>query len=347
MLTFLRTEKGLAAYDGGVALLDAASGKDVRRFPDLDDFAFLPDGKKFIGWSSAAGTAGAGSPYGTGQGKFQVRSLADGAELYSFPGPARMPYIGGVFVLSPDARLLALAVSEHGKFEQDVLQLWETATGKLRRTLKGHGGEVTSCAFSRNGRIVLSASSDNTVLVWDLAVPSDQTPRELSEEALKSLWGDLGSADAARADQAVWALVVAPEQALSVLQKHLRPMPAPDPKWRTWVQDLGSEDFAVRDRTSRALEALEDQAYPLLQQALTEVPLLEVRRRIQHLLNRLKYPLASPKTIREVRAVEVLEHIGTAQARQVLQALAQGAPGSHLTGEAQAALGRLAGSKAP
>jgi RNA polymerase sigma factor (sigma-70 family) len=333
--------KWLAAYDGSVALWDAATGKQGRRFGDLDDFAFHPNGKSIFGWSSTPSTeVGGGSGYGNQHGQVRVRSLADGAEVYSFPGPARMPYIGGLFVLSPDARLLALAVHEHVRFEQDVLQLWETATGKLRRTLNGHGGEVKSCAFSRDGRLVLTASSDSTVLVWDLAAPSGQTPRELTEKALESLWGDLASADAVRADQAIWALVAAPQQALSLLQKRLQPTPAPDPKWGAWIKDLASEEFAVRDKASRALEALEDQAYPLLQQALTDVSSLEVRRRIEHLLSRLKFPLTSPKTIREVRAVEVLEHIGTAQARQVLQALAQGAPGSRLTEEAREALRR-------
>ena len=40
------------------------------------------------------------------------------------------------------------------------------------------------------------------------------------------------------------------------------------------------------------------------------------------------------------RAAEVLERIGTPEARQVLQALAEGAPGALLTTSAQAALKR-------
>jgi RNA polymerase sigma factor (sigma-70 family) len=341
--------KWLAAYDGGVVLWDAATGKKHHRLTQLTDFAFLPNGKRIVGWSPGAaggGPAGGGGG-GNEKGGIQVRSLADGALVYSFQGPPRKPYIDGLFVLSPDARLLALAVSKDGGFEQNVLQLWEMTTGKLRRTLAGHGGEVTGCAFSPDGRMVLTASSDTTVLVWDLAVQSDPKPRELTEKALDSLWGDLGSADAARADQAIWASVAARQQALPLLEKHLRPTPAPDPRWRAWVKDLDSEQFAVRDKATRALEALEEQAYPLLQEALRDASSLEVRRRIERLLSRLEYPLTSPKTIRELRAVEVLEHIGTARARQVLQALARGAPGSRLTDEARGALERLARSTAP
>jgi hypothetical protein len=171
--------------------------------------------------------------------------------------------------------------------------------------------------------------------------------KEWTEKALASLWDDLGNADAARADRAIWALVAAGQQALPVLRKNLPPAPAPRPDWRAWVKDLDSEQFAVRDKASRALEALGERAYPLLQKALTDAPSLEVRRRIEKLLGRLNYPLTSPKTIRELRAVEVLEHIGTAQARQVLQQLSRGAPGSRLTDAARASLERLANRKEP
>jgi len=50
---------------------------------------------------------------------------------------------------------------------------------------------------------------------------------------------------------------------------------------------------------------------------------------------------ASAETLRQGRAIEVLEHIATPEARQLLQTIAEGAAGAGLTREAKAALERL------
>jgi hypothetical protein len=46
--------------------------------------------------------------------------------------------------------------------------------------------------------------------------------------------------------------------------------------------------------------------------------------------------------LRLLRAVEALEHVGTPEARQLLEALSRGAREARLTREAQASLRRLA-----
>ena len=47
--------------------------------------------------------------------------------------------------------------------------LWDVATGTEIGALKGHGKGVTQVAFSRDGRLLASGSSDNTIRIWDVA----------------------------------------------------------------------------------------------------------------------------------------------------------------------------------
>jgi WD40 repeat protein len=45
--------------------------------------------------------------------------------------------------------------------------VWDATSGQETLTLKGHAGQVTSVAFSPEGKRIVSGSFDNTVKVWD------------------------------------------------------------------------------------------------------------------------------------------------------------------------------------
>jgi WD40 repeat protein len=49
-----------------------------------------------------------------------------------------------------------------------LVQVWEMKTGKLLRTLAGHGYGVTCGALSQDGRLLVTGSWDRTVRVWDI-----------------------------------------------------------------------------------------------------------------------------------------------------------------------------------
>lgn len=58
-------------------------------------------------------------------------------------------------------------------------------------------------------------------------------------------------------------------------------------------------------------------------------------------MNKIDQEPLSPDSIRTLRAVEVLEYIGSPEGKKVLQTLAAGAEGARVTREAKASLDRL------
>jgi HEAT repeat protein len=161
------------------------------------------------------------------------------------------------------------------------------------------------------------------------------TPRQL-----EACWTALVNDDAAKAYDAVWALAAAPEQAVPFLQKHLSPVPRPDVKVvAQLIADLDSADFQVRQKATDQLRKFGDAAAPTLRQALEGKPSLEMRRRLKQLLDQGRDWTA--ERLRDHRAIQALQHIGTRQARDVLEALAAGAEGAHRTEAAREALQRL------
>jgi hypothetical protein len=108
------------------------------------------------------------------------------------------------------------------------------------------------------------------------------------------------------------------------------------------VADLDADAFAVREKASQELEQLGPAAEPALLKALQDKPAPELRQRVESLLKRLETDTPSAERLRSLRALEVLEHLGTPEARATLEALAKGAVGAWLTEEARLACERLA-----
>jgi len=78
----------------------------------------------------------------------------------------------GTIAFSPDGKRLAAglwtgAVNGVSPPGNDVL-LWDAATGKPARTMKGHGDAVLAVAFSPDGRLLVSGGMDGTAKVWEI-----------------------------------------------------------------------------------------------------------------------------------------------------------------------------------
>lgn len=161
-----------------------------------------------------------------------------------------------------------------------------------------------------------------------------------SQQQLKDLRSDLTAMDVSRAHRALGTLAAAPEQAIALFRAELRPVAAAEPdRVAGLLADLDSDDFTRRDRATKQIHQMGEGALPGLHKALAGQPPLEVRRRVEQLLEALTG--WSSEQLYALRAAEVLERIGSAEARQVLELLAGGVPESRLTREAKASLQRL------
>ena len=53
------------------------------------------------------------------------------------------------------------------------VQLWDVTSGRPIAALKGHGRAVSKVAFSRDGKLLASGGTDNTIKIWDVATRSE------------------------------------------------------------------------------------------------------------------------------------------------------------------------------
>jgi WD40 repeat protein len=241
---------------------------------------------------------------------------------------------------APDDHTLAIGDAGY----QAAIHLWDLPTNKEFHTLQGHRDSIGTLVFSPDGSFLLSGSGDKTVLCWDVAaiLRRRASGKKLSAAKLTELWTALVSKDAARAQRAVAELIQAPDAALPFLEKSLPPVtPAEMARIHALIADLDHTEFVRRDNATKELEKIGAKAGPALRKALLEKPPLEMRRRMDTLLEAIDARQLSPEELRTIRAVQVLETVGTPAARRILEGVAHGAAEALLTQEARAALQRL------
>lgn len=240
---------------------------------------------------------------------------------------------------SPDGRLLAVAEKGSG-----VVRVLEIASGKVRVELAGHRHGVHGLAFSPDGQTLASGGEDNVVFLWD--VTGARTPsavKPLHQRDLPSLWDDLANDDGQRAGIAIASLLHNAEASVSFLREKLHPQEATSEKrLAQLIADLDADVYFTREAASRELTRLGERAEAALRRQLTNRPALEMRRRIEDILDKLEPNSPPPETLRKLRAIEVLEQVNTLAARRCLEGLAKGAVEARQIREAKAALRRLA-----
>jgi hypothetical protein len=244
-------------------------------------------------------------------------------------------------VLSPDDRFLAVASGGEGG--AGTLSLWEMASLNRRWSMRVSAA-VTVLAFAPSGKVLATGHRDGTGLLWDVTGQRTTRPAR-SAAGIEKLWVALIGDNAEKAFAAQSALAGRGDNAVAALAKRLRPdrsAPLDAATLTRLVRDLDNGEFAVRRQAFDALAKEGKSAEPHLRAALAARPSAEVARRATELLARLGRHGASGERLRGARALEVLEWIGTAQARKLVEDLSRGRADSPLTREALVTLRRMA-----
>jgi RNA polymerase sigma factor (sigma-70 family) len=322
--------------------------------------AFSPDGRTFAFgdagqvrmWDTATWKEGTGiqvvaTPWGLARLEYSpdARMIAiasefgDGIRLYEVatrrerahvqpPGSTRCPVR-----FSHTGRLLAW-VNDHNK-----IHVFDVRTGSLAGPFTGHDDAITGLAFTIDDKALASSSGDCTILIWDVSAKTaaKTAPHAKADEDWQALRGE----DAQKAFAAIRRLAADPETALKTVAEHLKPAKPIDSQGvAARLRDLDHPQFAERDRAARELEEFGDGVAVALEKFLATPPSAEARQRAEKILAKIRGRDATDQAAQSLRALEILEWLGTARARELVERLAKGAEGVSFTEEAKRILKR-------
>lgn len=322
-------------------ILDARSGKELMElnFPRTRErrsaysLAFHPQGKllsaacrynnNIVTWDVTTGKQ---------VGDLKWKSLVSSFFL-KYESPTSSPWQGaGCISYSPDGHTLFA----HSR--DAFLRFFDVATGEIRLEMElGFG----SLILSPDGRFLVSGDSESgEIRMWDWRV-LDQNRFPLKTAAEQEVaWQALDDKNARIAYQAICSLIAKPEVAVPLLSKRVRRIePVPAERLTNLIRELDDDSFEVREKASANLAALGRIAEKSLRKAAVSPPTLEMRLRLSKLIDKLKDTRAESRRL--IRTMEVLEAIGNAEAKLLLEHLADGAPDLMETNTAQQALRRL------
>jgi WD40 repeat protein len=173
--------KTVAMADGRtVRLWDASTGREIRQFrghqATLYAMAIAPDGKTIVAVDGYTVTTQPSGEFVVSEGgtlivwdlntSRELRRVSGLVVAREAPGAPREDWSPSV-AFSPDGKTL-VAGDEGGA------RIWNMATGREVRRIRGGRGSIRSISFSQDGQI-LAGVDDRGVAVWDVATGREKT----------------------------------------------------------------------------------------------------------------------------------------------------------------------------
>jgi RNA polymerase sigma factor (sigma-70 family) len=299
-------------------------------------------------------------------GLLRVQFSAD-SRLVALPRAPRVPAAGDrnrgslvIYDLNARAQVSELATGrplrhafapsgrQVAVFGSEEISLWDLPSCKKVWGVRiEHDSTIRpeAMAFTPDGRRLITGH-DCTALVWDVTGARQRggtSPAQISADELARLWDSLAGGDAVKAYRAEWELADRPADAVALIRDRLKPAKvAQAATVQALVAKLDANDFAEREEASKSLRELGAAAVPALRQVLKGELSAEQKKRVENVLAGAASPATlSGDSLRQVRAVSVLERSATADARKLLADLAAGNPEARLTKEATASAARM------
>ena len=148
-----------------IVLHDVKTGDHIRVLTghkdDIVSLAFSPDGQTLASGSGSIMREKMILLWDIETGSSRTFTDPDWAER-QYKSEAK---VASSLAFSPDGQTLA-----SGMKLGDIL-LWETATGAIKKTLRGHNRRVSQMFFSAEGQTLISVSDDGTILIRNLSHP--------------------------------------------------------------------------------------------------------------------------------------------------------------------------------
>ena len=137
----------------------------------------------------------------------------------------------------------ATVVTAGGNREDFAIRIWDVETGQSLGTLAGHTGIIWALAFSPDGQMLVSVSSDKTAKIWDwrnktllqsLDFPAEVVSVNFSPDGQVLAVGGVDEAQNGVANAAIWTFAVNTWKPLLKYHEYLNVLAmaySPDGRW--------------------------------------------------------------------------------------------------------------------